>query len=165
LLLAVLGIVLGGSGLFFAWVQVRKTLRAAQAAELAAKETAARISQVTALIDIEHLCRLTAELRIHIQSEEFPAAIHRAHDLRIALAKVRESKPGKSMLKAEKWQGTLSQVVSVYDALVSMKKENRAEVSVRCDSAVSAIEELLNGLSARAASATGEHVHANSTTI
>ena len=156
-IIAIVGLGLGTWGLVLAYVQIRKTLAAARAARDAAVHTAQKLDTLERLLDLEGLCRLAREVLLYVRTGRVDAASAKTHDLRVGIARVRESKNGAPLQDPAAWQGMITEVVTMQDTLeqMTLEKTKPEEVLKRVITTIAKIEQDLATLSSRAASASG----------
>ena len=79
--ISIAGSILSLIGVLIALVQIRKTLRAARAAEIAAKETQQAIARNILLADVSTCTRTLEEIKVLVRGERHEAALMRVTDL------------------------------------------------------------------------------------
>ncbi len=116
-LLAIVGLGIAVGALWVAVVQIRKTRKAADAALEAVKAATDEISKIRAVVDLSQLCQLARELITLLREGNLSAATIRALDLRIGIAQVRLSPPGKRLLSSPRWQAMITEVSTIQEML------------------------------------------------
>jgi hypothetical protein len=113
LLLAAIGVGLGGWALVFAYWQIRKTLTAAEAAQRAAEATYCRAESSLALSDLNALCAKSSEIAHLIRANNLGGAAIRSQDLRVGIAVMRRTKIGATLLTDHDWQQMVTELEGV----------------------------------------------------
>ncbi len=158
-LLAVVGLPAALCALWVAIVQILKTRKAAEAAREAAVATTDEISKLKAVLDVSHLCQLSAEVIHLLRERNLRGAAIRALDLRAGIAQVRFSPRGRKLLSGSKWQHMITDVSTVHELL---EEEGHGPHEdgfplQKCLATISRIYVRLNALAGTAVAATGEH--------
>lgn len=143
---SVAGSVLSLLGVGITLWQIRKTLRAAQAAEAAAKETQFAIARSVFLSDVSACVRSLEELKVLVRGERHEAALMRVTDLSTMLIQLQSLR----VQQADKritFTGMLSQLAVMRESLEQKVNNQEAEIDpTQVNTQLSNVSDQLNRL-------------------
>ena len=146
------GATLGVWALWLAYVQLRKTQRAADAARAAAERAVTEVRTIATIVDVERLSGLCREVTALLRSDRRSDATRSLHDLRIGLAKARSTRGGVRLFApAGDWDAIIAEVAGMQRRLGRAKPPGlAAHTTAGFADRVADIDQRLNELSPRA---------------
>jgi hypothetical protein len=109
----VAGLVLGVIGLWIAYVQLAKTLNAAEAAKQASLKTADDLKHFSVVVDLQKLSSLCREVMNHLETNDFAGASRPLHELRVGLAKLSTMAADIPILDRNQWDAMMAEIMIV----------------------------------------------------
>jgi hypothetical protein len=107
------GLILGVVGLWVAYVQLAKTLSAAQAAKKASLQTASDLKHFSAVVDLQKLSSLCREVINFLGAGDFVGSSRPLHELRIGLAKLGALAADVVVLERDDWNAIMAEIALV----------------------------------------------------
>jgi len=155
-LFASVGLFLAVAGIWFALDQIKKTLKAAQAAKQATIETAQDIRRMTTLVDVLSLVKIADQILSHLRAKNYNAGVVRLQDLLSGVSAARNSTMGPKLFTESKWQEMTTRVSSVQD-VIERALRNASEYCLDgCLRTVSDLHAELSGAASAVAQIRGE---------
>lgn len=142
---SVAGSVLSLLGVGITLWQIRKTLRAAQAAEAAAKETQLAIARSVFLSDVSACVRSVEELKVFVRGEKHEAALMRVTDLSTMLIQLQPLQVQQATTKTTDFTKMLSQLSLMRELFEQKVNKQEAEINpAQVNTQLSDISDRLN---------------------
>jgi hypothetical protein len=116
-LASIVGVLIGVPALVIAFLQLRRTERAAEAAAASAKDAVRRLSSIVAVASLERTCSRSRDLLHLMRARNLTASATAAFELREALAKFIKSSIAMQLLQESEWSNLLKSVAGVHDVL------------------------------------------------
>jgi hypothetical protein len=110
---SIAGFIIGIPAFFFAYVQLRRTRKAAEAATKAMNETLQRVSTVVAVASLEQICGRSRELLRLMQDRKYTSSAMAVVELQEALSKFSTSKAALSIQNTDQWSEIMSEVIEM----------------------------------------------------
>ncbi|HLL75459.1 MAG TPA: hypothetical protein VK421_09335 [Pyrinomonadaceae bacterium] len=143
--ISIIGSVLSLIGVIIAIAQIRKTLRAAKAAQAAATQTQIAISRNVLLTDISTCARSLEELKVLIRGNRFEAALMRVTDLTSQLVQLQHLQRPISTIQSIDFKEVLTQLSILRELLERKIYQHQTEINpVLMNSQLSQISDELN---------------------
>jgi hypothetical protein len=114
-------------GVGIAISQIRRTAKAAEAAELAAREARAAFSSNVLLTDLAGCVRSIEEIKAHLRAARFESALLRLTDTRTLLIQMR------SMVNSAELRGTIQHVITQLAILRDLLEGTQNPMGVNID--------------------------------
>jgi hypothetical protein len=145
------GLLLGLVGLWLAYIQIAKTLNAAQAAKNAAEATSANLARLTTVINIERLSTFCREAMTLLAAERYLDAERPIHDLRVGLAQLRSATAGEPLGDTQ-WEALIGALAKVGRQINESRSQSPTlQTSGEWREIVSAVDEKLHAIKPKAA--------------
>ena len=146
------GLLLGLVGLWLAYIQIAKTLNAAQAAKNAAEATSADLARLTSVINIERLSTFCREAMTLLATEQYLDAARPIHDLRaVGLAHLNSATDGEPLGDTQ-WEALIGALAKVGRQINESRSQSPTlQTSGEWREIVSAVDEKLHSIKPKAA--------------
>jgi len=143
--IGVVGSLLSLLGVIIALVQIRKTLAAARAAAVAAKDTQLAIARSVLLTDVSACVRSVEEVKVLVRVEKHEAALMRVTDLSTMLIQLQSLHAQQAANERVDFTKMLSQLAVMRESLEQRVNNQEAEINpVKVNTQLSNISDQLN---------------------
>ena len=157
-IIGISGLVISIAGFGLSLWQLRKTRRAAEAAELASRDAIRSMRFIYAVAHIHDICGRSRDLLLLVRTKNLSPAAAEAFELRDLIARFPMTDAGRLLASSIDWATIIEDVCSIHEQLELAAEDNDQRPEERA-ALIHKISKIHSQLTALAASATDQGVH------